>query len=141
MGDKKYKPRDPRIVSYNMSRISGKNTKPELLLRKALWNGGLRYRTHFDLPGKPDIVFLKHKVAVFCDGRFWHGKDFDKTKQELKRNKKFWIKKISDNIERDKTTNYVLRGMGWKVLRFWDNEIMRNTEDCVKKVKKAVGKE
>lgn len=133
-----YTPRDSKIVSYLMSRVKGKNTKPEIMLRKALWKKGFRYRIHYNIPGRPDIAFTKQNVAIFCDGGFWHGKNFEKTKQELKKNRKFWIEKIKTNINRDKTINKDLHNMGWIVLRFWDDEILHNTERCVSKIKSVL---
>ena len=121
-----------------MSRVKGKNTKPEIMLRKALWKKGFRYRIHYNIPGRPDIAFTKQEVAIFCDGGFWHGKNFKKTKQELKKNRKFWIEKINTNIKRDKMNNKDLHNMGWIVLRFWDDEILHNTERCVSKIKSVL---
>lgn len=126
-------------ISFNMSRVRGKDTQPELMLRKALWMDGLRYRLHYNLPGKPDIVFPRHKLAVFCDGEFWHGKDFDKLSQELKTNRPFWIKKIGDNIKRDQRINKELYRMSWKVIRFWNRDIKKNTKKCVEMIKTYLG--
>jgi DNA mismatch endonuclease, patch repair protein len=129
-----YRKRTKEQISFNMSRIRGKDTKPELVLRKALLKHGLRYQLYYSLPGKPDIVLPRFKLAVFCDGEFWHGRDFEKLKMELKRNRPFWIKKITDNVKRDKKINLQLRKMGWKVLRFWNKDIRKNTGKCVQKI-------
>ena len=88
--------------SYNMSMIKSKNTKPEILLRKELWRRGLRYRKNCkQIYGKPDLVFLRKQIAVFIDGEFWHGYNFEEIKNRLKINKKFWLEKIERNMERD----------------------------------------
>lgn len=125
----------------NMKNIKGKDTKIEVLLRKALWNKGYRYRKNYKkLEGKPDIVLTKYKIAIFCDGEFFHGKDWEKLKKRLKRgnNGEFWIKKIARNMERDDNINKRLQFEGWTVLRFWGDDIKKNTEDCVKTIEETV---
>ncbi len=122
--------------SYNMSQIRGKNTKPEIRLRKLLWALGLRYRLYYRLPGKPDIVFVKKKIAVFVDGCFWHGCEAHGTKP--KTNKKFWNKKIQSNIDRDRKNIKRLEEMGWKVLRFWEHDIKKSAENVAAKIYKIV---
>lgn len=125
----------------NMKNIKGKDTKIELLLRKALWNKGYRYRKNYKkLEGKPDIVLTKYKIAIFCDGEFFHGKDWKKLKERLKRgnNGEFWIKKIARNMERDDNINKRLQFEGWTVLRFWGDDIKKNTEDCVKTIEETI---
>ena len=109
----------------NMSKIRGKNTGPEVKLRKLLWSAGIRgYRIHYSLPGKPDIVFTKTKVAIFIDGCFWHKCPI--CFQEPETRKEFWMKKIQSNIDRDQKVNTQLKDMGWTVLRFWEHEIKKN---------------
>lgn len=125
----------------NMKNIKGKDTKIEVLLRKALWNKGYRYRKNYKkLEGKPDIVLTKYKIAIFCDGEFFHGKDWEKLKKRLKRgnNGEFWIKKIARNMERDDNINKRLQFEGWTVLRFWGDDIKKNTEDYVKTIEETV---
>lgn len=120
-----------RSRSYNMSQIKNKNTKPELSLRKSLTIQGLRYRLHATkLPGKPDIVFPSVKLAVFCDGDFWHGKDWEKRKKagEFKVRRKFWVNKIEGNINRDKKNSEDLKKLGWTVYRVWNSEIIKNSD-------------
>lgn len=119
-----------------MSSIRSKNTKPEILLRKALWAKGLRYRLHFELPGRPDLVFKKNKLAVFCDGCFWHRcpKHFNLPAT----NTVFWLDKISRNVERDKKVNIMLKDMGWTVLRFWEHEINEDLDAVVSQVLKTL---
>ena len=130
--------RDPEITHKIMSAIKSKDTKPELLLRKALWNKGYRYRVNFKkLPGKPDIVFTKVKLVVFCDGDFWHGHNWairgiPSLEDELATYSDFWKAKILRNIERDKQNNAALQENGWKVLRIWESDIKRDLNECVK---------
>lgn len=118
--------------SYCMSQIRSKNTKPEIALRKLLWNMGYRYRINYKLKGNPDIVFPSKRVAVFVDGCFWH-----KCPEHFvnpKSNSKFWINKINSNVERDKKVNQELQSMGWKVLRYWEHEIKCSEENLVNKL-------
>lgn len=125
--------------SYNMSQIKGKDTKAELLLRKELWHRGLRYRKNCALIyGKPDIVFLRKKVAVFVDGGFWHGYNYEQTEKRIKSNKEYWTDKIETNRERDFQITMFLAEEGWAVLRFWDFEVKDNLKECADKVEKTV---
>jgi len=105
---------------------SKRDTKPELLLRRALRRRGLQYRVDVaDLPGRPDIAFLRAKVAVFCDGDFWHGRELEKRLKKLSRghNSGYWTAKICSNVERDRRIERELRDAGWQVLRFWASAI------------------
>lgn len=121
--------------SFNMSRIRGKNTKPEKLLKKTLWHAGIRYRSNkCKLPGKPDISFIKYKLVVFVDGSFWHGYDWEKRTLHLKSNREYWISKIERNMQRDREINGFYRVHGWTVLRFWDFEVKKELGTCVKMV-------
>lgn len=121
--------------SRNMSRIKGKNSKPEIALRKALWARGLRYRIHpKKVPGKPDIFFRKHSLAVFVDGEFWHGYDWLRRKAQIKSNREFWIAKIERNMQRDREVNSQLKEMGITTLRFWEGEVKKELESCVDKI-------
>lgn len=127
--------------SWNMKYIHSKNTKIEVILRKALWNAGFRYRKNYEkLPGKPDIALTKYKIAIFCDGEFFHGKDWEVLKPKLEKgnNPDFWIKKITRNQQRDEEVNKQLLFMGWTVIRFWGNEIKKNPEQCVKVVEETI---
>ena len=125
--------------SYNMRRIKSKNTKIEVLFRKALWYEGIRYRKNCRaLPGCPDIAITKYKIAIFCDGEFWHGKDWAEKERRLKSNREYWIPKIERNIQRDNTADQQLRCMGWIVMRFWGLDIKRNMPACVESVKEAI---
>lgn len=125
----------------NMSNIRNKDTKIELKLRKALWEKGYRYRKNYSaLPGKPDIVLTKYRIAIFCDSEFFHGKDWEKLKPQLERGKnaEFWIKKISGNMKRDEEITKSLNALGWTVLRFWGKDIQKNTAECVKVVEETI---
>ena len=125
----------------NMQRIKGKNTSIEVRLCKALWQKGYHYRKNYkELPGSPDIVLTKYKIAIFCDGEFFHGKDWDKLKARLEKGEKgeYWIKKITRNMERDEEINKQLMFKGWTVLRFWGDDIKKNTDECVKVIEEAI---
>ena len=125
----------------NMSHIRGKNTKPEILLRKALWHRGLRYRKNYKiLPGSPDIVITRYHIAVFVDGDFWHAKGHqERPGEQIESNKEFWQKKQKRNIERDKEVNDELTDMGWLVLRFWESDIKKDLQKCVETICKYCG--
>lgn len=119
----------------NMKAIKSKDTKIEVILAKALWSRGYRYQKNSKkIFGKPDIAFLKSKVAVFCDSEYFHGKDWEISKERIKTNREFWHKKIEGNIKRDQEVNKRLADDGWVVLRFWGEEIKKNIELCVLKV-------
>lgn len=114
-------------------------TKPELVLAKAMWALGLRYRKNCgSIFGKPDFSFKKYKVAVFVDGEFWHGKDWEQKKAEIKGNREFWIAKIERNIKRDIEVTGRLKAEGWMVLRFWSNDVVKDTTSCAEKVKEII---
>ena len=123
----------------NMQAVKSKGSKIEIILGKALWKKGLRYRKNVkDIFGKPDFAIKKYKVAVFCDSEFWHGRDWYEKKSEIKSNKEFWYNKIERNIERDKEVNIKLNEEGWIVLRFWEKEIINKTDECIQKVVNSV---
>ena len=110
------------------------DTRPELLLRRSLWRRGIRYRlNNTALPGKPDLVFPGQQLAVFCDGDFWHGKDWAIQKENLSKGKnaEYWVAKISRNMERDRWVDAELRSLGWRVVRVWEGEIHANLEAVV----------
>ena len=123
----------PEQRSYNMSQIRAQDTGPEVKLRKLLWSEGIRgYRIHYKLPGKPDIVFTKKKIAIFIDGCFWH--KCPVCFQEPETRKEFWLKKIQSNIDRDKKVDEQLKNAGWTVIRIWEHEIRKEPENAVKKI-------
>lgn len=128
----------PEQRHKSMSHIRSKDTKIEILLRKALWNKGIRYRKNWKaLPGKPDIVITKYRIAIFCDSAFWHGRDFESRKKPGT-NREYWEKKIKRNIERDEEVERRLKGMDWIVLRFWDDQINKDLDGCVRTVQEAI---
>lgn len=124
---------------YNMSRIRSSNTKIEANFKKALWSECIRYRKNYkQLPGKPDIAITKYKIVIFCDGEFWHGKDWETKKLKIQNNREYWSNKIEKNMNRDRQIDRQLRNMDWIVLRFWGNDIRKNMTACVEKVKEAI---
>lgn len=121
--------------SKRMANIKGKNTKAEVLLRKALWANGMRFRIHVrNMSGKPDIVIRKYRLAIFVDGSFWHGFQWEKKKPTIKSNAKFWIPKIERNIQRDQINQKKLEGAGYTVMRFWDHDIQKNLKKCLNQI-------
>jgi len=105
------------------------DTRCEVTLRKALWAAGCRYRKNAkELPGRPDVIFPRARIAVFCDGDFWHGRDWESRRQKLSRgtNSQYWLAKIQRNMERDRQNDRRLQEMGWTVLRFWESQIRAN---------------
>lgn len=117
------------------------DTKHEILLRKELWRLGLRYRKNVkSLLGKPDIVFFSSRVIVFCDGDFWHGRNWKKLSQDLKKraNSKYWLDKISYNKERDNRNTKILEADGWYVIRIWETDIKRDTLSIAKYIYEIV---
>jgi len=131
----------PEQRHKNMKNIRGKDTRIEVILRKALWNKGYRYRKNYKkLPGSPDIVLSKYKIAIFCDSEFFHGKDWEVLKPRLEKgnNSEFWINKISRNIERDDEISKKLLFEGWTVIRFWGEDIKKRTQECIKVVEETI---
>ena len=129
----------PEQRRKNMQAVKNKDSQIELLLRKELWARGLRYRKNVNrIYGKPDIVFIGKKVAVFCDGEFWHGYNWEERKKDFKSHQEFWIPKIERNMERDAEVTAKLESEGWTVIRFWGNEIKKNTAQCADIIEKAV---
>jgi DNA mismatch endonuclease, patch repair protein len=123
----------PEQRKLNMSRIRAKNTGPEVKLRKMLFAAGIRgYRIHFDLPGKPDIVFTRKKIAIFVDGCFWH--KCPVCFQQPETRKEFWMKKIHSNVERDKKVNEQLKKDGWAIIRIWEHDLKTDPKNAVKKI-------
>lgn len=115
-----------------MSSIRGRDTKPELILRKALWAQGLRYRLNNRLPGRPDIIFPGKKLAIFVDGCFWHRCPLHFQAPEA--NSLFWAEKIGRNVDRDREVDQRLRAQGWQVLRVWEHEIHESVAACVTRI-------
>lgn len=144
--------RSPNFKSYTSSSkqasrilagVKREDTRCEVVLRKSLWRMGLRYRKHVaGLPGKPDIVFTKGKVAVFCDGDFWHGRGWKSRKNKLREgsNSSYWIAKIQSNMERDKRNEAELRSSGWTVIRIWESDILRDPDSAATAIAGAISK-
>lgn len=141
-------PKEPRFTGEvtekshkNMSKIKGKNTKIEIALRKALWNKGYRYRKNCKaLPGSPDIVLTKYRIAIFCDSEFFHGKDWEVLKPRLEKGKNpdYWVKKIERNIQRDIEKDQALQYLGWTVIHFWGKDILRNPDECIHVIEEII---
>lgn len=122
-----------------MRKIRGSGTTPERALAKALWKAGFRYRKNLkSLPGHPDIVISRFKVAVFVDGEFWHGYKWHEKKFRIKANREFWIPKIERNMERDVEVNKALTDLNYCVIRFWANDVKRDVDACVQRVVELV---
>lgn len=127
------KKKKPMTRSQNMSRVKSKNTKPEVFLRKLLWNKGFRYRLNYkDLPGSPDLYIPKYRVAIFVNGCFWHMHEDCRYSSIPKNNHEFWKNKLEGNVERDKKNYAQLESMGIKVIVVWGCEIKQMMKDeCV----------
>ncbi len=118
-----------------MGKIKAKDTKPEIMFRKALWAKGYRYRKNVKkLPGKPDVVLNKSKLVIFIDGEFWHGYNWEEKKKTIKSNRAFWIPKIERNMQRDKEVEIELVKLGFTVFRFWEQQIKKQLETCINEV-------
>ncbi len=131
----------PKQRKRNMQNIKSKDTEIEILLRHELWRRGYRYRKNDKtLPGTPDIVMPKYNIVIFCDGEFFHGKDWEVLRPKLMKsnNSDYWISKISRNIDHDNEVNKALLFMGWTVIRFWGNDIKKDIEGCVKVIEETI---
>lgn len=125
-----------------MAKVRLKRGIAETMLAKALWHSGIRYRCNYKkLPGSPDIAITKYHIAVFVDGEFWHGKNWETRKGRLKSNREYWIEKIEENMARDLRNDRELQAMGWKVLRFWEKDVKRDVDGCVSAVLQAIADE
>lgn len=128
--------------SQIMQRIKSKDTQPELILRKKLWKKGFRYRKNDSTVfGKPDIVFKRKKIAIFCDSEFWHGKLYLQGLNIPKNNPEYWKKKFLQNIKRDEIVNKTLNEAGWVVLRFLEMDIKKDIEYVIAKIEEAFKKQ
>ena len=131
----------PQQCRKNMQHIKSKDTSIEIKFRKALWQKGYRYRKNYKgLPGKPDIVLTKEKIAIFCDSEFFHGKDWEVLKPRLEKtnNGEYWQKKISRNMEHDDEVNKQLLFLGWTVIRFWGEDILKRTDECIHVIEETI---
>ena len=129
----------PEQRRRNMQAIRSKDTTIELLLRKALWERGVRYRKNYKkLIGKPDIAIPKYRIAVFCDSDYWHGYDWENRNQRIKSNRDYWVPKIERNMKRDQEVTERLQHEGWIVLRFWEWQIRKKLSECVENILQAI---
>jgi len=128
--------RDPKVTSHIMSKIRSKGGKAETLLGKAMWTMGLRYRKQYPITGKPDYTLISSRIVIFCDGDFWHGRDFEERvkRGRFKSNQDYWYRKIPRNMKRDIEVNKILQEGGWKVMRFWETDIMQNPTQCARAI-------
>lgn len=128
-------------IRKRMGKVRLKNGKAETILAKILWHKGYRYRKNYKkLPGSPDIAILKYNIAVFVDGEFWHGENWEERKAKLKHNREYWIEKIEENIARDKRVDGKLKEMDWIPVHFWEKQVLKNTDECVKIVLELIYK-
>ena len=119
-------------IRKRMSKVRLKNGKAETILAKRLWHEGYRYRRNYKkLPGSPDIALTKMHIAVFVDGEFWHGENWEDRKAKLKHNREYWIEKIEENIARDKRVDDELHSMGWITIHFWEKQVLKHTDECL----------
>ena len=122
-------------TSKRMSNVKLKKGTAEILLAKELWHKGFRYRLNDkSLSGSPDIAILRYNIAIFVDGEFWHGYDWDNKKPKLKRNREYWIEKIEENMARDTRVDKELLAKGWVPIHFWTKEVLKETASCIKVV-------
>ena len=129
-------------IRKRMSKVRLKNGKAETILAKRLWHEGYRYRRNYKkLPGSPDIALTRYRIAVFVDGEFWHGENWEERKAKLKQNREYWIEKIEENIARDKRVDSQLQAMGWLTIHFWEKQVLKHTDECLKVVLELIEKE
>jgi DNA mismatch endonuclease Vsr len=141
MASELHKPKRMRTkaqISFNMSRVRSTGSKIEQAMEAALLKMKLRPIKHPEMFGRPDFVFPRKRVAIFCDSHFWHGYNWKVRKQEIRRNRLFWVPKILSNIRRDRLVNRRLREEGWAVLRFWEHQILGTPERCAALVKQTL---
>ncbi|MHC5247508.1 very short patch repair endonuclease [Enterococcus sp. LJL90] len=126
-------------VSRRMANVKLKGGKAETILAKSLWHNNVRYRKNYKkLPGSPDIAITKYKIAIFVDGEFWHGENWEARKKNLKRNRDYWIEKIEENISRDKRNDLLLNDLGWTPLHFWEKEVLKRTDFCLDVINRVI---
>lgn len=128
-------------IRKRMSKVHLKNGKAETILAKRLWHEGYRYRRNYKmLPGSPDIALTTYRVAIFVDGEFWHGENWEERKAKLKHNREYWIEKIEENMARDKRVDTQLQEMGWTTIHFWEKQVLKHTDDCLQDILKLLEK-
>lgn len=129
----------PEQRRKNMQAVKPSGSEIEKILIRALRRKGYYFALNVGaIPGKPDIVFRRLKIAVFCDSEFWHGKNWHVSKNEIKSSQDFWIPKIESNIRRDRIVNRTLKKEGWTVLRFWGKDIIKHTDRCITKIEAVI---
>jgi len=129
----------PEQRRRNMQAVKNKDSKIELKLRQALYSKGYRYRKNYTkIYGKPDIIFTKQKIVIFCDSEFWHGYNWEERKKDFKSHTEFWIPKIEQNMQRDKDVSANLEADGYIVLRFWGKQIEKDIDKVVNEIEKAI---
>jgi DNA mismatch endonuclease Vsr len=129
----------PEQRRQNMQAVKSRDSKIEVMLRKELYRKGYRYRKNCrTVFGNPDIVFVREKIAVFCDSEFWHGHDWENRKADFKSKQEFWIPKIERNMERDKEVTARLESEGYNVLRFWGKQIKKELDKVVGEIEYAI---
>ena len=126
------------VRSRNMAHIRAKNTNIEILVRKALYKLGIRYRLHYNIPGRPDIVFVTKKVAVFVNGCFWHGHNCQDG-HIPKTNSYYWERKITKNTQRDKSVIQTLTSLGWNVIVIWECNIRKDIQSQIRIILSEIG--
>ena len=127
-------------ISFNMSRVRSSGSVIEKRMQLVLRQAHLRARKQPKMFGRPDFVIPGLKIAIFCDSHFWHGYRWMTKRKEIRRNRAFWMSKILGNMRRDRIVNRRLRREGWIVLRFWEHQIMRSSDKCLVRVKRAVAR-
>jgi len=120
-----------------MSRIQGKNTKIDLKMKEMLEENKILFEMYPKIPGTPDFIIRQKKIAIFCDGDFWHGFKFDESKKPAK---KYWHNKIEENMRRDRKVSRKLRRGGWSVLRFWEHDIEKKPKKCKDRILRKIRK-
>lgn len=119
-------------IRKRMGKVRLKNGKAETILAKTIWHKGYRYRRNYKkLPGSPDIAILRFRIAVFVDGEFWHGENWEERKAKLRHNREYWIEKIEENMARDKRVDTQLKELGWIPIHFWEKQVLKNTDECL----------
>ena len=125
-------------TSRRMANVKLKGGTEESVLAKRLWKEGYRYWLNYKkLPGSPDIAIKKFHIAIFVDGEFWHGYDWENKKPRLKRNREYWVEKIEENMARDTAVDKDLRRIGWIPIHFWTNEVRENLEECLQTIREV----
>lgn len=126
-------------ISKRMGKVKLKMGTAEMLLAKSLWHQGIRYRKNYrKIPGSPDVAITSKKVAIFIDGDFWHGKNWENNKNKIVSNRDYWHAKIEENIARDLRVNGRLSQLGWKVIRFWESDFLMDQMNCVQQIIKIL---